>query len=121
MMTFVDDYCKMVFLYFLRQKSQALEIFTEFKNMIENQTDHKIKILRTDNGGEYVSNDFDKFCKNNGIIHQLSVPHTPQQNGVAERMNRTIVEKARCLLFDADLNKKVTWLDISEIARQVLR
>lgn len=83
MLTFIDDYTKMVFLYFLKQKSQVLDTFMEFKSLVENQIGRKIKTFRTDNGGEYLSKDFDKFCKSNGIIHQPTAPHTPQQNGVA--------------------------------------
>lgn len=73
--------------------------------MIENQTERKIKILRSDNGGEYESAAFRNYLEKSGIIHQTSTAHTPQQNGRAERMNRTIIEKAKCLLFDADLPK----------------
>lgn len=115
MLVFVDDFSRMVFLYFLKQKSEVLSKFVEFKRLMENQTGETIKIFRTDNGGEYVGKDFENFCKANGIIHQLTAPHTPQQNGVAERMNRTVVEKARCLLFDADLSKRA-WAEACSMA-----
>lgn len=69
MLTFVDDYSKMVFVYFLKEKSQVLDKFIEFKNLMENQTGEKIKVIRSDNGGEYCSKEFDKFCKVNGIMH----------------------------------------------------
>lgn len=82
---------------------------------MENQMGERIKIFRTDNGGEYVGKEFEKFCKASGIQHQLTAPHTPQQNGVAERMNRTIVEKARCLLFDANLSKRA-WAEACSMA-----
>ena len=118
MLTLVDDFSRMSFLYFIRDKSQVLEKFIEFKNVMENQTGHKIKIFRTDNGGEYCGKDFDRFCAANGIIHQLTAPHTPEQNGVAERMNRTIVEKARCLLFDADLNLRA-WAEACNMASYI--
>lgn len=73
--------------------------------MVENQTGKKIKMLRTDNGTEYVNKDFQDTLAKSGIIHQRSVPHTPEQNGLAERVNRSIVEKIRCLLFDGQLSK----------------
>jgi transposase InsO family protein len=98
---------KKVFVYYLKSKSAVCEKFIEFKNMIEKQTESKIKILRTDNGTEYVNKQMETFLKKNGIIHQTTNVYTPQQNGVAERMNRTLVERAKCLLFDAGLKKGV--------------
>lgn len=118
MLVFVDDFSRMVFLYFLKQKSEVLEKFIDFKNMMENQMNAKIKIFRTDNGGEYVGKEFEKFCRLSGIEHQLTAPHTPQQNGVAERMNRTVIEKARCLVFDANLNKRV-WAEACNMAAYI--
>lgn len=118
MLTFVDDYSKMVFLYFLKEKSQVLEKFIEFKNLMENQTGEKIKMIRSDNGGEYCSKEFDNFCKVNGIMHQLTAPHTPEQNGVAERMNRTIIEKARCMMFDSELSLRA-WAEACQMASYI--
>ncbi|KAG5674318.1 hypothetical protein PVAND_004295 [Polypedilum vanderplanki] len=102
-LTFIDDYSREVFVYFLKEKSQVLKMFKEFKSLQENLTGKKIKILRSDNGTEYVNNEMESFCKENGIQHQKTAPYSPQQNGVAERMNRTLIQKAKCLLFDADL------------------
>lgn len=95
---FIDDCTRFSWVYFLSNKSQAFRYFKEFKVMIENQTTKKIKILRSDQGGEYKLNEFMNFCKQHGIIQQFTVPHTPQQNGVAERKNRTLVECARSML-----------------------
>lgn len=72
---------------------------------VENQTGKTIKILRTDNGSEFCNKEMRKCLESKGIRHQTTTPYTPEQNGVAERMNRTIVERARCLLFDASLPK----------------
>lgn len=102
----VDDFSRMSFVYFLKAKSDAFEYFKEFKSMVENKHDKKIKVFRSDQGGEFCNNDFKIFLKNEGIIHQKTNAYTPQQNGLAERLNRTLVEKARCLLFDAGLSKK---------------
>ena len=70
--------------------------------MVERETGQKLKCIRSDNGGEYIG-PFDEYCRNQGIRHQKTVKKTPQQNGVAERMNRTIVERTRCLLSQAKL------------------
>lgn len=74
--------------------------------MVEKQMSTSIKVLRTDDGAEFCSNDMINFMKQCGIIHQRTNPYSPEQNGVCERFNRTIVEKARCMLFHAKLDKK---------------
>lgn len=103
---FVDDYSRMTFVYFLRHKNEALKYFKIYKAHVENQTKKTIKVLRSDNGLEFCNKEFDDFLNNAGVIHQKTNPYTPQQNGLCERFNRTIVEKARCLLFDANLGKE---------------
>ena len=70
---------------------------------MENQTGRKIRVLRSDNGGEYTSKEFDGFCRQEGIRRQLTVPYTPEQNKVAERKNRSIVGAARAMLHDQSL------------------
>ena len=101
---FIDDFTRKTFVYFLTQKSQVLEKFKEFKAFAENETECQIQTLRSDNGGEYTSKAFNEFCRNHGIQRQFSTPYTPQQNGVAERKNRTLVESARCMLQHAGLS-----------------
>lgn len=90
-----DDFTRMAFVYFVKAKDEVFECFRSFKHEVENQKGKRIKVLRTDNGGEFCSREFEKFLKENGIIHQKTNPYTPEQNGSAERLNRTIVEKAR--------------------------
>lgn len=102
---FEDDCTRYSFVYFIKNKDEVIDCFKEYKELVENQTNMNIKGLRTDNGGEFCNKQFDSFLVKCGIIHQKTNPHTPEQNGMLERLNRTIVEKARCLLFDADLNK----------------
>jgi hypothetical protein len=92
--------------YFLQAKNQAFEAFRSFQVKVERQTGKKIKILRTDNGREYVNDEFRRALEHDGIRHQKACPYTPEQNGTAERMNRTLVEKARCLLNDARMKKE---------------
>ena len=70
---------------------------------MERSTNQKLKALRTDNGGEYMSTEFQTYLKKEGVRHELTVPKTPEQNGVAERMNRTLVEGVRAMLADARL------------------
>jgi transposase InsO family protein len=67
----------------------------EFKALIKNLSERKIKILRSDNGGEYTSKEFVSFCRDVGIKRELTTPYNPQQNGVAERKNRTMLERSR--------------------------
>ena len=83
-LTFIDDFSRKVFVYFLKCKSEVLEKFLEFKNKVENELDRKIKVLRSDNGREYINSQFDKCLKKFGIKHQTTIPYTPQQNGVSE-------------------------------------
>ncbi|CAH2207998.1 jg14140, partial [Pararge aegeria aegeria] len=75
---------------------------------VENQTKRAIKVIRSENGLKYCSKEFKHYPNSAGIIHQKSNPYTPEQNGLCERFNCTVVEKARCLLFDANLGK-VFW------------
>jgi hypothetical protein len=90
----------------LKEKKEVLSKFKEFKNLVEKQSECKLKNLRTDRGGEYVSHAFDYYCKENGIAHQLTMPQTPQQNGVSERKNRTIMNMVRCMLKEKNCPKE---------------
>lgn len=100
---FIDVYSRRMFVYFLKKKNEVFGCFKIFKARVENETNKKIKIFRSDNGGEYVNAEFTKFLNESGIQHQLTVAHTPQQNGISERANRTIVEMARSLLISSNL------------------
>ena len=100
---FVDDFSKFSWLFLLKSKSEVLNTFKHFKATVENQLSKSIKSLRTDCGGEYTSNAFTDFCSTQGITHQFSCPHTPQQNGTVERKHRHIIESALTLLSHASL------------------
>ncbi|GMF12666.1 unnamed protein product [Phytophthora lilii] len=104
---FVDDYSKYVEAYFITKKSEVPAKFKTFLNLYENQWGERIKCLRSDNGTEFVNKEMNKLCSLNGIVHQKSVPYSPQQNGVAERMNRTIMEKARTFMEKPRLDQRV--------------
>jgi transposase InsO family protein len=86
---------------------------------VENQTEKRIKVLRTDKGGEFCGNKFDQFCKQSGIAHQNTTPYTPQQNGFVERMNRTLMHKARNMLSGAGLTQEL-WVEAIETARYLV-
>ena len=90
----------------LKSKDEVFETFPVWKKMVENQTGRKIKVLRSDNGTEYRNDQISYFCKKEGISRHFTVRDTPQQNGVAERMNRTLLEKVRCMLSNAGLGKQ---------------
>jgi transposase InsO family protein len=115
MLTIIDDYSRRVWPYFLKNKDDTFAAFKEWKLMIEIQTERKVKLLRTDNGGEFYSHVFDDYCRKEGIVRHHTIPYTPQQNGVAERMNRTIISKARCMLSNARMNKRF-WAEAANTA-----
>ena len=82
-----------------------LEKFKEFHALVERQSRKKLKRICTDNGGEYCG-PFDVYCKQYGIAHEKTPPKTPQLNGLAEMMNRTLIERVRCMLSEAKLPKQ---------------
>ena len=104
-LSLIDDYSRMTWVYMMKHKSEVFKIFKEWKILVENQTGKKLKRLRTDNGLEFCSKEFDQFCSDQGIARHRTVRDTPQQNGVAERMNKTLLERARCMLSQAGLKR----------------
>ncbi len=101
--TFTDDYSRYGYIYLLQHKSEAFEKFKEFRNEVEKQKGRSIKCLRSDRGGEYLSDEFRGYLKDNGILSQLTPPGTPQLNGVSERRNRTLLDMVRSMINMADL------------------
>ncbi|KAI5324312.1 hypothetical protein L3X38_033385 [Prunus dulcis] len=99
----IDDFTRMIWVYFLRYKSDALNNFRKFKSMVELQSGYKVKCVRSDRGGEFSSSEFNKLCEDAGIQRQFSMAYTPQQNGVVERKNRTVVEMAKAMLHEKEL------------------
>ncbi|KAG6515151.1 hypothetical protein ZIOFF_025536 [Zingiber officinale] len=87
-----------MWVFVLAAKKDAFQAFKKFKSVTENTTEYKIKTLRTDRGGEFLSTEFTRFCENEGIERHLTAPYTPQQNGVVERRNRTVMAMTRSLL-----------------------
>ncbi|WZZ27561.1 hypothetical protein YC2023_010962 [Brassica napus] len=108
--TFIDEKSKYTWLTLIPSKDRVLDAFKNFQAYVTNQYHAKIKIFRSDNGGEYTSHAFKYHLAHHGILHQTSCPYTPQQNGVAERKNRHLMETARSLMFQANVPKRF-WSD----------
>ncbi|GJT04480.1 putative ribonuclease H-like domain-containing protein [Tanacetum coccineum] len=98
-----DDYSRFTRVFFLATKDETSGILKSFITGIENLVDHKVKVIRCDNGTEFKNKEMNQFCKMKGILRQFSVARTPQQNGVAERRNSTLIEAARTMLADSKL------------------
>jgi len=129
--TFIDDYSKWTVVYMMRTKSESFNCFQKYHKYAEvhtgrrvnklnvirrtNKTEEQIKSIRTDNGGEYISNKFKDYLLEHGISHQLTVAYTPQQNGVSERMNRTLIDLVRSMIHTAGLEKKF-WAEALQTA-----
>ena len=106
-------------MYPIKRKVDMFSIFKAFKLWVEHESRKKIECLRTNNGGEYTSEEFDNFCQQEGIKRQFMVAYTPQQNGVAERMNITLLEKTRAMLKTIDLAKSF-WAEAINTACYVI-
>ncbi|KAA0065400.1 gag/pol protein [Cucumis melo var. makuwa] len=115
--SFIDDYSRYGYLYLMEHKSEALEKFKEYKAEVENLLSKKIKILRSDQGGEYMDLRFQDYMIEHGIQSQLSAPGTPQQNGVSERRNRTLLDKVRSMMSYTQLPSSF-WGDCSSYLEQ---
>jgi hypothetical protein len=102
-MAFVDEASGYVHLFLLRTKDAAFDAFQRYKSLAENQTGHKIKHLRDDKGGEFISEKFKKICDDAGIMREHTIRATPEQNGRVERVNRWIAEGATAKLVEANL------------------
>ena len=101
--TFTDDLSRYGYIYLMKHKSETFEKFKEFQNEVENQLNKKIKHLRSDRGGEYLSFEFDVHLKACGIVPQRTPAETPQHNGVSERRNRTLLDSVRSMMSFTDL------------------
>ena len=103
--SFVDDHTKLTWLFLMKEKFEVSH-FQNFHSMIQTQFQTKIQILKTDNAKEYFNSSLNTFCLNQGIIHISSCVYTPQQNGVAERKNRHLLEVARSLMLSTHVPKQ---------------
>jgi len=101
--TLIDDYSQYGYVYLLPHRYEALDVFKYFVVAVQTQLERRVKILRIDRGREYLSDMFKEFCEKKGIQRQLMIPRTPQQNGVAEYRNRTLLDMVRSMMAHADL------------------
>ena len=118
-LTFIDDFSRKLWVFFLAEKSDVFKMFQHFKVKVEKETGTSIKGLRTDRGGEFTSTEFIEFCTVNGIHRQLTASYTPQQNGVAERKNQTIMNMVRSLLTSRRV-PKTFWPEAVNWAAHIL-
>lgn len=117
--TFIDDYTHFTAVYVLKAKSDVVEAFRKYSAMAMSHFERKIARLRSDNGTEYINEELVEYCEKLGIAMEPSVPYTPQQNGVAERMNRTILERARAMLDESGINRFL-WTEAVQAAVHVI-
>ena len=106
LINFIDDFNCRTWVYFLKNKFEAFDKFLDFKAQSKKQSGDCIKLLRSNRGREYISNIFVNFCRENGIWKELIASYSPQQNGVAERKNRTIIDTTRSMLKETCLPTK---------------
>ncbi|GJV59496.1 putative ribonuclease H-like domain-containing protein [Tanacetum coccineum] len=99
----IDDFSRFTWVFFLATKDETSGILKSFITEIENLVDHKVNVIRCDNGTEFKNKEMNQFCEMKGILRQYSIASTPQQNGVAKRRNRTLIETARTMLVDSML------------------
>lgn len=104
--TLTDDHSRYCVLYFMRKKSEVAEKIQQYVRMVQTQFNRTPKAIRSDNGGEYTCEVLKRFYRQNGILPQYTTSYSPLSNGVAEWRNRYLIEMARCMLADADLDDR---------------
>ena len=102
---YIDDFTRMTWVFFMKQKYEVFTIFKKFKSFVEKQSGDYIKILRSNRGKENNSREFDKFCEDEGVERQFTIGYTLQQNRVSERKNQTVMEMAKSMLHEKGLSK----------------
>ena len=117
--TFIDDFSKRLWVFFIKEKSVAFSIFKNFKACVEVESSSKIKKFRSDRGGEYNSKEFQEYCKQWSIRQQFIIPFTPQQNGITERKNHTILDMTRTMLKEKGLPKEY-WAEAARCTTYLL-
>jgi hypothetical protein len=102
-MLIIDDYSRLTWVSFLKEKSEAFEKFKVFKALTENRTGKRLKAVKSDRGGEFSSWNFKELCDKHGIKREYTIPRTPQQNGVVERQNRSVQQMARSMMNERNI------------------
>ncbi|KAJ9529713.1 hypothetical protein QJQ45_014482 [Haematococcus lacustris] len=116
--TFLDDFTRLSVVMPMRSKAQVPSIVKQVIEQLETQSGQRCKAIRTDNGTEYVNKQMQQYCSDKGIIHQHSAPYSPEQNGAAERLNRTIMEKTRSILHAGRMGLH-HWADAAKLSNYV--
>lgn len=96
--TLIDDFSRFMWIYLIKEKSEAFTHFKKFKALVENEIGKPLKVFRSDRGGEFTSLEFNSFCEQNGVKCNLTAPYSPQQNGIVERRNRTLMDMTRSIM-----------------------
>ena len=117
--TFKDDFSGYCVIHFIKQKSEVMAFFQQYVQRIKVEFGNPVVTLRSDNGGEYIGKIFERWLLENGIRHETTVAYTPEQNGVAERINRTILESARSMMHFASLSLSL-WAEACNTAVYLL-
>ena len=118
-LTFIDNYARCTWVYFLKLKSEVFNMFLAYKALVEKQSGHHVIKLIFDNGGQYVNNKFTTLCTEQGIQQQHTIPYTPQQNGVAEWKNCTLKEMANCMIQSKGLSLQY-WAEAINCANYIV-
>ena len=105
-MSFIDSATRYSWIYFLKKKSEALDVFKSFNSHFKTQHERKIKSLRTDNGGEFITTEFSNYLKSQGITRPESPPYSPELQALAERLNQTLMGKARSMMYATNMEKR---------------
>jgi transposase InsO family protein len=113
--TYLDDYSKLSVVRPVATKHEVANVTIEVIKLLENQSGHRLLVARTDNGTEYVNSTLADYFRSKGVLHQKTVRYTPEQNGAAERLNRTLLEKMRAMLEDSQLPKEL-WAEAAVTA-----
>jgi transposase InsO family protein len=104
-MLIIDDYSRLTWVSFLKEKDESFEKFKIFKDLTKTQTGKRLKVVRSDRGGDFMSRDFKEFYDEHGIKREYTIPRNPQQNGVVERKNRTVHEMARSMMNEKNIGQ----------------
>ena len=99
-LNFIDDFSQKTWVYILKRKDEAFKYFQEWQALVEQETNQKVNIFRTDNGGEYSSKDFESYLRKLGVNHQVTAPYTSAQNGKAEQLHRTLFNRAQAMMSE---------------------
>jgi transposase InsO family protein len=104
-MLIIDDYSRPTRVVFLKERAESFEKFKIFKALTETQTGKRLKVVRSDRGGEFMSSDFKEFYDKHGIKREYTIPRTPQQNGVVERQNRTVQKISKSMMNEKNIGQ----------------